>query len=112
MSSTSRPEGIYVNEKMRASNKNPSHLTMTIIFTEADFDELWLEGLQIGKITCQSNDSEYIETWQHELKKGFIQVIELRSGLYLQISNYETPRIWGEEGQHSESFPLTTNFRF
>ena len=40
MSSTSLPEGIYVNEKMRASNKNISHLTMTIIFTEADFDNL------------------------------------------------------------------------
>ncbi|WP_104908318.1 helix-turn-helix transcriptional regulator [Nostoc sp. 'Lobaria pulmonaria (5183) cyanobiont'] len=95
---------------MRASNKNLSHLTMTIIFTEADFDELWQEGLETGEITCQSNDSEYIETWQHELKKGFIQVIELRPGLYLQIGNYETPINWGDEGQHSESFPLTLAF--
>lgn len=63
MSSTSRREDVYADEKMRASNKNLSHLSMTIIFTEADLDELWLEGLQTGEITCQSNDSEYIETW-------------------------------------------------
>lgn len=83
---------------------------MTIIFTETDFDELWQEGLQTGEIVCQFNDSEYIETWQHALKKGSIQIIELRPGLDLQIGNYETPITWGDEGQHSESFPLTLAF--
>ncbi|MEH2047298.1 helix-turn-helix transcriptional regulator [Nostoc sp.] len=83
---------------------------MTIIFTEADFDELWQEGLETGKIACQSSDSEYIETWQHPLKKGLIQVMNLHPGLYLQIGNYETPITWGDEGQHCESFPLTLAF--
>ncbi|AFY34377.1 AraC family transcriptional regulator [Calothrix sp. PCC 7507] len=83
---------------------------MTIIFTEADFDELWQEGLQTGEIACKFNDFEYMETWQHALKKGSIQILELRPGLCLQIGNYETPITWGDEAQHSESFPLTLAF--
>ena len=58
---------------------------MTRIFTETQLGELWQEGLQTGEITSQSNDSEYIETWQHPLKKGFIQIMNLHPGLYLQI---------------------------
>ncbi|MBE9052035.1 helix-turn-helix transcriptional regulator [Nostocales cyanobacterium LEGE 11386] len=47
---------------------------MTKIYTDANLDELWEEGLQTGEITYHTNDIATVETWQHSLMTPTMQL--------------------------------------
>ncbi|WP_414550064.1 helix-turn-helix transcriptional regulator [Anabaena sp. CCY 0017] len=84
---------------------------MTKIYTDADWDELWDEGLQAGEITRHSNDVEIVENWQHPLRKGLVSNIPLSQGLRTDISNFEYPEIYDHDYYGNEDYPMTLVFR-
>lgn len=61
---------------------------MTILLSQGDYHDLFEEAEQNGEIACQSNEFETI--WGHpkQLGQGYYQVIKLRPGLSLSISDY------------------------
>ena len=84
---------------------------MTKIYTDAEFDELWDEGLQTGEITHHYNDVEKIQNWQNSLRKGVFNSIPLCQGLRTDISNFEYPEIYTHDYYGDADYTMTLVFR-
>jgi AraC family transcriptional activator of pyochelin receptor len=84
---------------------------MTIILTSADYEQLWEESSAKGNVTLIENDWSYAETWQHSFAKRFLQILQLRFGLSVEIGNSESFCTWGLEIEHPNSYPLTLAFQ-
>ncbi|MBE9188931.1 helix-turn-helix transcriptional regulator [Gloeocapsopsis crepidinum LEGE 06123] len=81
---------------------------MTIVYTDAQWDEIREEGLQTGKIIDQADDVESISIWQHPLRKGLVSETLLCLGLQTEIYQFEYPEIYGHEYLDSCDPPVIT----
>ena len=77
---------------------------MAEVRTEAEWDEIWEEGLQSGEIIHHCDDIESVEIWHHPLKKGLISNTPLCLGLRTEIINFEYPETIGCDFVDSASY--------
>ncbi|MFN6569385.1 AraC family transcriptional regulator [Dendronalium sp. ChiSLP03b] len=84
---------------------------MAKVYTSVQWDEIWEEGLQTGKITYHYDDVECVSIWQHPLKKGRFHETSLCPGLRIEIFNFENPEIHGCDSVDSNYRTVSLVFR-
>ncbi|MEH2169748.1 MAG: AraC family transcriptional regulator [Nostoc sp.] len=83
---------------------------MAEVYTNAQWSEIYEEGLQTRKITYHSDEIESVEIWQHPLIKGQVSNTPLCLGLRADIINLELPETVGWDFVDSGTY-VTLVFR-
>jgi AraC family transcriptional activator of pyochelin receptor len=84
---------------------------MTLTLNSTTYEELWEEGIENGEIVTSSHGFESVETWQNSVWQRCLHVIELRSGLRIDIGRSQLFQDCHFAIEHPHSYPLTLAFQ-
>ncbi|MFP4299083.1 MAG: helix-turn-helix transcriptional regulator [Spirulinaceae cyanobacterium] len=84
---------------------------MTLTLDSATYEELWQEGSEKGEILTSSHGFEFFETWKNSVWQRCLHVIELRSGLRIDIGRSQLFKDCHFAVEHPHSYPLTLAFQ-
>ncbi|MGI2907203.1 helix-turn-helix transcriptional regulator [Tolypothrix sp. VBCCA 56010] len=88
---------------------------MSRVFTEAEWGEVWAEGIEQGKITAQGDEIESVSLenfsiGQTQLGSGQTRIVQLRPGLLLQVDDFVYHESFGEDHFIDESIGVVLHF--
>lgn len=83
---------------------------MTNILTRTEFEEIRAESLKVEEFYENKDGFDVIERCSDRFSDDYIQVVQLRSGLYLEINDYKYRNSLNVENCHELVSPIVSKF--